>query len=345
VSVHEYARGAGGVSDREAVAGVRQLRPVLAAAQGLVDSPVFTALPSLTAQRIPDAPDAAGDEQVTATAERISLAADLKRPDDLAALLSSLSELSLPAQAEAALREQAGLALLDLQRPNQALAVLGPLAEADTAFDRPLLQQRHALALMQATGTDDERAARLREAEARLARLDRLNPGSGETLGLLGSIAKRMYEASLLGGRDTAEDRDRALHWYEAGFASEPTNYYPGINAIAMLRLRARATGTEADAERARALVPVVRFMLDRPAVPDSVWRRATAAELLLHEHLLDGAPGTDAYARAYRSAAAGAMPFEIDSMRKQLRLFKLSGDPSDVIDDALAALPDAEEV
>jgi len=174
----------------------------------------------------------------------------------------------------------------------------------------------------------------LREAEELLARLDARHPPSGETLGLLGSAAKRMFRRS-----SDAAHLDRAISAYLRGFNADPHDYYPGINAVALLRARAARTGSAADAEQARALLPVVQFMVDRPGLADSVWRQATAAELLLHQHQLDGVPPLAAAADAYAAAAATATPFQIASMRDQLALLRDLGDPPEVVEAVLAAL------
>jgi hypothetical protein len=241
------------------------------------------------------------------------------------------------AQADA-LREQVALALLRLDRADDALPLLAPLAHADPDLDRVLLQQRYALALMKASTPAESVDDWLREAEALLSRLDARHPGSGETLGLLGSAAKRMFRRS--SGAVADAHLDRALAAYLRGFHTDPTDYYPGVNAVALLRARAARTTSTGDLDRARALLPVVRFMIDRPGVPDTVWRRATAAELLLHEHQLDGGPPLDDVVRAYATAAATAGPDEIGSMRNQLQLLRDLGDPPEIVDVLLASVP-----
>lgn len=82
------------------------------------------------------------------------------------------------------------------------------------------------------------------------------------------------------------------------------------------------------DAEQARALLPVVQFMVSRPGLADTVWRQATAAELLLHRHRhrLDGAPLLAAAIASY-AATANATPFQVSSMRDQLALLRDLGD------------------
>lgn len=339
VAVYDYQRDAAHVSDADAVAAIRMLRPVVSSASDAIDSPVFAALPELQPQQVPPAVHEAGDGAMTAVAEQISLHADLRRADELVSLAATLPHETMTRAQADALREQIALALLDLRRASDALRLLRPLAHADSALDRVLLQQRFALALMTANDPQHGAEERLREAVWLLTRLDERHPKSGETLGLLGSAAKRMFRRET--GAAAAAHLDRAVAAYVRGFHADPQDYYPGVNAVALLRARARLRESADDADHARSLLPVVRFMVDRPDIPDTVWRQATAAELVLHEHLLDGQPpGVDDVARAYARAAAPAKPFEVSSMRDQLKLLRDLGDPPDVIDAVIDALP-----
>ena len=335
LSVHAYRRDVAKVTDTDAAAAIRMLRPVLASAHGAVDSPVFAALPGLEPARLPPAADDAADAAVTAVAERISLDADLRRADELVALGTTLPHQQMSGPQADALREQIALALLELDRPNDALPLLRPLARADAELDRVTLQQRYALALMRAGDPPEQVDQRLRDAEDLLARLEARHPPSGETLGLLGSAAKRMFRRS-----SDSVHLDRAISACLRGFHADPKDYYPGINAVGLLRARAARTGSAADAEKARALLPVVQFMVDRPGLADTVWRQATSAELLLHQHRLDGVPPLAAAVASYAAAAATATPFQVSSMRDQLALLRDLGDPPEVVDAILAALP-----
>jgi hypothetical protein len=338
VSVHEYKRDPKEVSDADTVAGVRMLQPILAAVErGDVDSPVFAALPGLDPQRLPPPRDDAADAAVTAAAEQISLDADLHRADKLVAFAASLPLSGMSREQTDALREQAALALLRLARPDDALPLLAPLARADGGLERVLLQQRFALALMQANTPPDTDSERLREAEELLVRLDERHPGSGETLGLLGSAAKRMFRRTE--GALAVAHLGRAVEAYLRGFYDEPDNYYPGVNAVALLRARSVRTENGDDRKHALTLLPVVRFMVERAGIADTVWRQATVAELLLHQHLLEGQPLMADVVAAYAAAAAMAGPEELTSMRQQIEVLRDLGDPADVIEPILDVL------
>lgn len=340
VPVHEYKRDAESISDSDAVAAIRLLQP-LVRLDTKVDSPVFAALPTLTPAAIPAAPDPGIERLVSACAERISLAADLNRIDDLRAEVAGISDQVNQSERDWLL-EQAGTAFLELDHPDEAVEVLRPLSEADVAMERPILQQRfaHALILVADRHESDE-SDRLAEAEGVLGRIDHRNPGSGETLGLLGSVAKRRFSAAVSAGRNGRSDLERAIAYYLSGFDADPTDFYPGINAIALLVLRWSLAASADDAVHARELITVLRFMLRRHDQLESVWRRATSAELALYELILGGIGTTEECLRAYALAAAGATPRQIASMRKQLRLLATAPGLYDISTQMLAALPD----
>jgi hypothetical protein len=334
LTVHEYDRDDERVTDVQSVRAIRQLQRVLSGVSlTRVDSPAFAALPDLRRQHFAQARDEDVYPAVVAASEQISLHADLHRTAELLDLADSIDTLDVPAPTKSALRERVGFALLDLDHPDDALAILRPLAEADGKFDRVTLQQNLALALMRAHEPAGELEQRLLHAEWLLSHLDRVHPGSGETLGLLGSAAKRMFRRTA--GTRARGHLDRAVSAYVGGFTADPTDYYPGVNAVALLRLRSRIIGSSADEAQARALLPVVRFMAQRsPATP---WRRATEAELLLHEHQLGGAIQREEIANAYAVAAAATSPSARSSMIDQLVLCKDHGDPADLIDQIVA--------
>ena len=122
--------------------------------------------------------------------------------------------------------------------------------------------------------------------------------------------------------------------------AADPGNPYPGINAVALLRLRGQHWGgNEQDLADARELLPIVRFAAGRaqPGGGD-VWAALTEAECALHEHLLGGPPERLAEATAiYTKAAAAVEPQQVRSARRQLELMRAAGDPPGVIDPLLA--------
>jgi hypothetical protein len=344
VPVHEYRRSPDGVTDSDAVASIRALRAVLRSKQAGVDSPVFVALPGLRPVELPPARDPAGEGIVADFAEQLSLATALCDGEGIIRIVEQIPK-AISASTADVLREQAGLALVDLGEHEGALSILMPLAESDIGFTRELLQQRYALALIHARQPAENRADRLRMAELRLQRLNDSRPGSAETLGLLGSAAKRAFLLSRNAGGDGLAHLHQAIAAYEEGFQADPTDYFPGVNAVALLRVRGqhlwlnKPRGLQ-DVARARQLIPVVRFALDRPQVPDSVWLRATSAEIAFHEYLIEGTDeGIETCLREYMRAAERATPFQRRSMKEQLEMFAELGDPAEVISEVLTLL------
>ena len=199
-----------------------------------------------------------------------------------------------------------------------------------------------------ATERGDERLAYLQQAELRLRRLDERYPDSSETLGLLGSAAKRMVEMCLRAGRSPDPHLERAIDAYRRGLAADPGDYYPGVNAVTLLRLRGQHHGGgERDLTEARELLPVVRFGANRqPLTPTDTWQHATLAELALDAHLLDpnrGHGALDEAAHHYGIAAHGA-PGKAEPAIRQLELLVAARDPTEVVQPLLSLVRSAAE-
>jgi hypothetical protein len=240
--------------------------------------------------------------------------------------------------ARSALLEQIGLQLIALDRYAEAREILAPLARADTKLVRRRLQEQYAHVLIRAGQADD---AQLAEAEKRLEALEERHGKTAERLGLRGSAAKARVENAVGRGEPAPPGAlEHSIQAYREGMEADPGNPYPGINAVALLRLRGQHWGGgEPDLLAARELLPIVRFAAGRaqPGGGD-VWARLTVAECALHEHLLDGGEDTLADATAtYTRAAARVEPQQLRSARRQLELMRAAGDPAKVIDPLLA--------
>src|SRR5262249_20906627 len=160
----------------------------------------------------------------------------------------------------------------------------------------------------------------------RLRQLASVAP-TGETFGLLGSAAKARVEAALAAREDPGEYLHAATAAYLEGFRLDPGDYYPGIVALALLRVHG-------DLAQARELLPVVRFAATRQGEPtdEDVWRLATVAELNLHDALLHDNPAALAEARRlYHRVAAVATPNQRNSVARQLRMLRDAGDPPEL--------------
>jgi hypothetical protein len=206
-------------------------------------------------------------------------------------------------------------------------------------MERVRLQQQYAHALIRSSNPDG-RVARLALAERRLHALIARRPPSGETYGLLGSAAKARVEHALASGEHPGGELGVAVDAYLQGFRLDPGDYYPGIVALALLRLRGQLLEpNEGDVRDARELLPVVRFAATRLGEPDDtdVWRLATTGELALHEYLLEGGEALVRATALYRTVAVRAAPDQRLSVSRQLWMLRNAGDPADVLDPLLA--------
>jgi hypothetical protein len=339
VPIFSYRRTAQRIGDRDAIEAIRTLQRVLRSVrERRVDSPVFANVNDLPEVTLPDAPDT-DDEGAGALLEACTLAGDLGDVEQLLLLGERVSESAdLSPVARTALHEQIGLRLISLDRYEEARKLLEPLARADDKLLRRRLQEQYAHVLIRSSDGGDQR---LVEATERLQALRERHGDAGETLGLLGSAAKAQVEAAVSAERKPPPVAlDQAIRAYRDGMRADPGNYYPGINAVALLRLRGQHWGGPAsDLESARALLPVVRFATGRTQPGGSdVWARLTVGECALHEYLLDGAEWKLDEARSAYTEAAGAMdPQQRRSALRQLELMFAAGDPPEVMQPLLA--------
>jgi tetratricopeptide repeat protein len=338
IPLHHYDRTARNIKDADAVAAIKHLRRVLAdVGRQDVDSPVFANLPGdFPDVELPTAPHAAESAAGELLAE-ISLAVDLRRKDRiLTAAQRARDADDLEESTRSALLEQCGLALNSLGEHDAARELLEPLAAADSGYERRHLQQECAHAEVR---SDEDKW--LGAAQTRLQNLIRLKGGDSEAYGLLGSVHKRRVADRLRRGESPDQDSlDHAIKHYLTGFTTDPGDFYPGINAIALLRLRGQRFRPNAtDLARARELVPVVRFAVTRfgDDVKEDGWALLTLAELALHQQLL-GERVQETPAELYIQAAP-LSDQQRKSSGRQLQLLRDAGDPDEVLDPLLKRL------
>jgi hypothetical protein len=342
VPLHHYDRSAQALGEAEQRAAIEHLQRVFAdVPQRRVDSPVFANLTTLEEVRLPEPPaQRDGHPGASELLAQLTHASDLGRAERLRELADEIrSEPHLSETVQRSLLEQAGLALIGLGEYTAARGILAPLAEADTKFERRTLQEQYAHAVIRSDGVSDEL---LREAEARLRAVVERHGPRGEPLGLLGSVSKKRVEDAVFASRAPASaDLRAAIDAYRRGFVAEPTDAYPGINALALLRLRGqRWGGTDADLEAAAELLPVVRFATGRrpEAIEEDIWTLLTVAQCDVEAHLLSGDPAMLESARErFEDAAARVRPQQRGSATRQLRLMLAAGDPPEVIEPLLA--------
>lgn len=345
VPVSQYRREESHVSDEDVIHGISMVQDLLAeVAEGHVDSPVFANVQGLEPVELLPGDEGSKEEgdRVGDLLERITLAADLRSADDLLALSEDVAGNNrLDQVVRSALSEQVGIALNSLGRHGDAAPILRSLAEADADFSRVRLQEQFAHALIR-DANKEQREERLAEAESRLEALIERQRVSGETYGLLGSAAKARVELAISEGRDALPQLQRALDAYVTGLRDDPGDYYPGINAVALLRLRGQHLRQNyEDLERARALLPVVRFAVTRVGegnYSSDPWALLTLAECELHEAFMESVEDpVSVVAPAFERAAAQAGIAEKRSAIRQLEMIRAAGDPATVINTLLS--------
>jgi tetratricopeptide (TPR) repeat protein len=160
-------------------------------------------------------------------------------------------------------------------------------------------------------------------------------PDDAETLALLGRVEKdawiftwRTVGATPEEMRKNAADEDgilrEAIESYRAGFLADPSNYYPGINALTLHHILMHLTAPEEGRDSFREMEGGVRWAIKsalskEKAEKKDYWARVSLAEL---ELLVSDTPVVE---RAYKDAVAIADGnwFDLDSSRQQLMLLK----------------------
>jgi hypothetical protein len=163
-----------------------------------------------------------------------------------------------------------------------------------------------------------------------------------ETYGIWGGLLKRQINDQRA-GMDAAVAQSlfaEMEHRYRSGFELDP-EYYTGVNVVMALRWSGRPRD-DAFHRDFNELLTVSRFLAQvaRNEDPQDFWAAVTLAELTLHEALELGTASIDDAVLQYADAARTGRPDEIKSARFQLEFMRKCGDPDDVIDRTLAALP-----
>jgi len=112
-----------------------------------------------------------------------------------------------------------------------------------------------------ARGGDAPQAERLRTSALATAKEIPAERWSSETWGIVGRIHKGAYDAAA-DGLDRRAALQEAIAAYEAGFAADPRDYYPGVNAVTLRAIRDEPE----DRERLARLMPACSSRWSAPA-------------------------------------------------------------------------------
>jgi len=304
----------------ERAALAEAIRATLGAWRGRKGSPVYATLPNL---REPDWKTLqVGDvnefwDALKAWQSRVEVARRKQRPGDILVLVEETPTRVLAFEG----LRTAAKALLDLQRPRYALAVL----------DRALALDPGDLRCRQHKGVALGRIGRFEEAREVLQALADANQ-DGETLGLLARTWKdqwiRLWRADpahaaspCLAARSTAATLAKACEAYGDAFRADPANAYPGINALSLGRMWEHVTGRKSRTDLTLIAAGVRWAAACALARRPDCWSLATRAELELLEGGRDAA--LDDYAEAAALAVAGGDGFALDSISQTLDCFR----------------------
>ncbi len=337
--------------DRDAVLRDRarltdMIEATLAAWRGRKTSPVYRMLPNLEEPQWKRLK--VGDinefwQKLDAWKSWVDTAVAKQRPGDILLLADETPNRILELEA----LQTAAKALLQLNRIDYAIAIL----ERGMALDphNPWLCQQHGLAL--------GRSGRFADARTRLSALAQEHR-SGETVGLLGRCYKDHWmqlwcmeelapDAKRSKAKASAAHLERAVEIYTQAFQIEPSNFYPGINALTLGHLLQHLTGKAPKVDLsliAQGVRWTVACALRGCAAkrPADYWALATRRELRLV------ADGDEACLEDFEAAAAQAVVdsdlFALASTAQQLALLHDLGFRAELVERARQIIDEAEQ-
>ncbi|MEQ1908769.1 MAG: AAA-like domain-containing protein [Vicinamibacterales bacterium] len=284
-------------------------------------SPVYHLLPNLQepdwkSLRVPEATEfwAAQEEWE----RRIQVARRLGRPGDIMVLADEASSRALRAGAY----RTAALTLRSLGKNKLALEQCECALELDPSDEQSRSLKGFLLI----------RLEKFDQAEAWLRDLTRDHPQRSENWGLLGRVRKeawlrtwRQYRSDSSRAIEEAADERmllrQAIEAYTTGFERNPSDPYPGINAVTLLYLLRHVTREVGVNTQIHLIQGGVAWAVESQLQksPDDYWARVTKADLLL----LDGT--VREIETSYRDAVSVAQKdwFVLDSSRQQLQLLR----------------------
>lgn len=337
--------------DREAVLRDRakltdMVRATLGAWRGRKTSPVYRMLPNLEEPQWKRLK--VGDinefwQKLDAWRSLVTTAVNKQRPGDILLLADETPNRIFELEA----LEIAARALLQLNSIAYALAAL----ERGLALDPDNLwfRQQYGLAL--------GRSGRFVDARTRLSALAQEHR-SGETIGLLGRCYKDHWLQLWCIPEKTADERrakakasavhlEHAVEIYAQAFQCEPSNFYPGVNALTLGHLWEHLTGKRSKVDL-QLIAQGVRWAV-ACAIHNSTadggsdyWALATRAELRL---VADGDEGCfEDFEAAASQAVVNSNLFALTSTTQQLALLHGLGFRTELVEPARLIIEDAEQ-
>lgn len=188
-----------------------------------------------------------------------------------AELVQKTRDIATPSHLELHSNSDLLYALLNTYKAMEAFADAEELITkvlAATTEENVYLKQQLALVMNKQKKRD--------QSETILLELIKTFGPNPETNGLLGSVYKGWMDDNKDNETMYSEYAQQSIEAYLAGFASDPREYYPGVNALTLLYL------TNPDDKRYKKFYPLVSYAVERQVdvkVKD-YWVQATALEL-----------------------------------------------------------------
>jgi hypothetical protein len=282
------------------------------------------------------------DEMVLTLSNKLSRAGQ-EGGEELAEVAAAIDAAEIPQRDERRLRLRLGSIALELGNYAKAHEWLGRLEfepgehlYADWCHTKALALQRQG---READENDEDPDRYWSRAQQVLDQLFEHRRGNSETYGLAGGIAKRRAMRALRMGEDHqgyAQLR-RSIDFYQRGMEHDPSDFYVGINLVSLSRLYVQHVREQGDYRNyLKRCMPVVEYYVERVRGRDGedFWTEVTKAELMLTHHCLGARDvSREEVVAAYFQALAVPHPDDWEtSVLDQLQLFRLAGDPVELL-------------
>jgi tetratricopeptide (TPR) repeat protein len=313
----------------------------LGAWRGRRVSPVYQQLPNLREPDWKTLKVGAVNEYWDALEEwqsRLRIASGKQSPGDILVFADETPNSILEFEA----LRSAAKALLDLRRPNYALAIV----------QRALKINPDDIKARQLEGTALGRAQRFAEAREKLRRLTN-ECNDGESHGIFARTWKdewtqiwnahlKRQQDPLEAARDSSAPLQNAAAAYALAFQVAPNDYYPGINALTLGRLWEHITGRRSELPLDAIAGGVAWCVVAALSRGKTYWSVATRAELALVENRKEDA--IKDYSEAAALAVADRDRFALDSSSQQLDVLGALNFRPDIVAAAAEVIDRAEK-